>query len=130
LEAACDGAERGCYSIEVTSGAEGLVLDPRETIRQVVADVRGGTAVAVIASRFHAAIARGTVEACLRSARACGTDLVVLSGGVFQNRRLLEAASCGLDAAGLRVLTPQMLPVNDGAIAYGQAAVAARRSAA
>ena len=80
----------------------------------------------MIASRFHAAIAGGTVEACVRAASAHGTDLVVLSGGVFQNRRLLEAASAGLDDAGLRVLTPTLLPVNDGGIAYGQAAVAAR----
>jgi hydrogenase maturation protein HypF len=130
LEAACDPAERGSYPIEVVSGTEGLVLDPRETIRAVVADVRRGTAVGVIASRFHAALARGTVEAALRAASAHGTELVVLSGGVFQNRRLLEAAGAGLEAAGMRVLTPQLLPVNDGGIAYGQAAVAARRCTA
>jgi hydrogenase maturation protein HypF len=106
------------------------VLDPRETIRQVVADVRAGAAIGVVASRFHAAVARGAVEACLRTAAAHGTDLVVLSGGVFQNRRLLEAVGAGLDAGGVRVLTPQLLPVNDGGVAYGQAAVAARRLAA
>ena len=50
---------------------------------------------------------------------------MVLSGGVFQNRRLLESVSTGLHAAGLRVLVPRRLPVNDGGIAYGQAAVAA-----
>ena len=130
LEAACDPAERGCYLIDVVDGPDGLVLDPRETIRQVVADVRAGAAVGVVASRFHAAVARGAVEACLRTAAAHGTDLVVLSGGVFQNRRLLEAVGAGLDAGGVRVLTPRLLPVNDGGIAYGQAAVAARRFAA
>ena len=56
-----------------------------------------------------------------------GTDVVVLSGGVFQNRRLLEAVAQGLGEAGLRGLHPQRLPVNDGGIAFGQAAVAARR---
>ncbi len=44
---------------------------------------------------------------------------------MFQNRRLLESVSAGLAGAGLRVLVPQRLPVNDGGIAYGQAAVAA-----
>jgi hydrogenase maturation protein HypF len=129
LEAACDPTERGCYPIEVGAGTDGLVLDPRETIRAVIADVGNGTAAGVIASRFHAAIARGTIEACVRAASAQDTDLVVLSGGVFQNRRLLEAAATGLDAAGVQVLTPQLLPANDGGIAYGQAAVAARRLA-
>ena len=130
LEAACDPAERGRYPIDLVSDTEALVLDPRETVRALVEDVRRRTAVGVIASRFHAAIAAGTVEACVRAASAHGTDRVVLSGGVFQNRRLLESASAGLDGAGLRVLTPALLPVNDGGIAYGQAAVAARRAAA
>jgi len=49
----------------------------------------------------------------------------VLSGGVFQNRRLLESVSAELHSAGLRVLVPRRLPVNDGGIAFGQAAVAA-----
>jgi hydrogenase maturation protein HypF len=48
---------------------------------------------------------------------------------VFLNRRLLEAASAGLGARGLRVLTPERLPIGDGGISYGQAAVAARRMA-
>jgi hydrogenase maturation protein HypF len=57
------------------------------------------------------------------------TDLVVLAGGVFQNKRLAEAASAGLARVGLRVLIPERLPAGDGGIAYGQAAVAARRIA-
>ena len=130
LEAACDPGERGCYPIELRASGEATVVDPRETIRCVSADIHAGASVGVIASRFHAAIARATVRACQRAAHGQATDVVVLSGGVFQNRRLLEAASAGLEAAGLRVLTPELLPVNDGGIAYGQAAVAARRLAA
>ena len=52
----------------------------------------------------------------------------MLSGGVFQNRRLLEATASGLHAAGLRVLVPELLPPGDGGISYGQAAVAARQA--
>jgi hydrogenase maturation protein HypF len=84
-----------------------------------------GVGVGVIAARFHNALARATVDMCSEQAAAHGTERVVLSGGVFQNRRLLESVSAGLGAAGLRVLVPARLPVNDGAIAYGQAAVAA-----
>jgi hydrogenase maturation protein HypF len=50
---------------------------------------------------------------------------VVLSGGVFQNRLLLERCTADLAARGLRVLHPERLPCNDGGISYGQAAVAA-----
>jgi hydrogenase maturation protein HypF len=51
----------------------------------------------------------------------------VLSGGVFQNRLLLERVSADLCSRGLRVLVPERLPVNDGGIAYGQAVIAAAR---
>ena len=36
----------------------------------------------------------------------------------------------GLHAAGLRAITPERLPIGDGGISYGQAAIAARRMAA
>jgi hydrogenase maturation protein HypF len=52
---------------------------------------------------------------------------VVLSGGVFQNRLLTERTAALLSRDGLRPLVPERLPPNDGGIAYGQAAVAARR---
>ncbi len=126
LEAACDPAERGRYPIDV-SGPE---IDPRETIRSAAADVAAGVPTGVVASRFHAAVAWATVAACSRAALAGGTDRVVLAGGVFQNRRLIEDVAAGLSAAGLRVLVPERLPVNDGAISYGQAAIAAHRMAA
>jgi hydrogenase maturation protein HypF len=50
---------------------------------------------------------------------------VVLSGGVFQSRLLLGSVWGALADSGLRVLVPERLPVNDGGISYGQAAVAA-----
>jgi hydrogenase maturation protein HypF len=81
----------------------------------------------VISRRFHRAIARATVDACARLADGHGTDLVVLSGGVFQSRLLLDSVWSGLTGAGLRVLVPERLPVNDGGISFGQAAVAAAK---
>ena len=65
------------------------------------------------------------MTACSELADRTGVAQVVLAGGVFQNRFLLEQVCDGLADAGLRVLVPQALPANDGAISYGQAAVAA-----
>jgi hydrogenase maturation protein HypF len=129
LEAACDPAERGSYPVGLGADGPTLVIDPRETIRAVVADLESGAAPGAVASRFHATMAAVTVEVCARAAGASGTDRVVLSGGVFQNRRLIEAVAAGLRSAGLRVLVPERLPVNDGGISYGQAAIAARLTA-
>ena len=78
---------------------------------------------------FTAALAYAAAEAAERACRARGLDKVVLSGGVFQNRLLLERARDGLDKAGLRTLVPVALPPNDGGISYGQVAVAAARLA-
>jgi hydrogenase maturation protein HypF len=84
-------------------------------------------AVSTISARFHAGFAAVTAQACALAAERAGIDLVVLSGGVFQNRLLLELTSSGLEEAGLRVLVPERLPPNDGQIAYGQVAVVAAR---
>jgi hydrogenase maturation protein HypF len=130
LEAACDPAERGSYPIALVRQADLLTIDPRETFRAITADLSAGVAVGAVASRFHRALAGATVSACARVAVEAGVERVVLSGGVFQNRRLVEAVADGLGRAGLRVLLPERLPAGDGGISFGQAAVAAHRFAA
>jgi hydrogenase maturation protein HypF len=122
LESACDPLERGAYPLPV---ADGFVLDARETIRAVARDAAAGVATGLIAARFHRALADALARACVEIAARHGTELVVLSGGVLQNVRLLPGASARLEAAGLRVLVPERLPPNDGGISFGQAAVAA-----
>jgi hydrogenase maturation protein HypF len=103
----------------------GLLLDARETARAILADLDLGADVAAVGGRFHEAVAVATATACEVEAERRGLDLAVLSGGVFQNRLLLERTAALLGARGLRVLIPQRLPPNDGGIAYGQAAIAA-----
>jgi hydrogenase maturation protein HypF len=125
LEAACEVSEVRVYPMPVSDIGAMTVIDPRPAIEAVAADVDAGVPAGAISARFHAAVAQATVTVCTRLAAARGTDRVVLSGGVFQNRRLLNSVSAGLERAGLRVLVPERLPVNDGGIAYGQAAVAA-----
>ena len=128
LEAACDPGERGAYEVELVDDRAGpLVLDARPTVREIVADLERRVAVGVVASRFHNGIAAATASAVVAGAARCGVETAVLSGGVFQNRRLLESTAALLRDAGLRVLTPERLPPNDGGIAYGQVAVAAAR---
>jgi hydrogenase maturation protein HypF len=123
LEAAADANETAAYPLPVTDGAA-LVLDPRPTIAAIVDDLARGAGVALVAARFHNAVARATAAAC----REVGAPVVVLSGGVFQNALLLDRTTEALRPA--RVLTPVRLPCNDGGISYGQAAVAAALRAA
>jgi hydrogenase maturation protein HypF len=99
-------------------------------VRAVVADLRAGVPAAVVAARFHNALAQIIVDVCgaLRARR--GLSLVALSGGVFQNLLLLERTVNALETAGFRVLTHSRVPANDGGISFGQAVIAAARQAA
>lgn len=133
LEAAASGVEPAAYPMPLVEAAlpaapATTVLDARETVRAVVGDLEAGVDVATIAARFHNGLAAATAQAIIVLAEARGTRTAVLSGGVFQNRLLLERTATELTAAGMRLLLPERLPPNDGGIAYGQAAVAAART--
>jgi hydrogenase maturation protein HypF len=81
--------------------------------------------VAELAAVFHESVAAATAELAARVAAEAGVRTVALGGGCFQNARLLVSIRTRLEARGLRVLLPRQLGPNDGAISYGQAAVAA-----
>jgi hydrogenase maturation protein HypF len=127
VEAAVDHSERGRYTIAVEDREGMIELDPRAAISTIVCELAVGVSIGVVAARFHAGLARATALACEQIADARGLSAVVLSGGVFQNRVLLELTIAALKRRGLHPLIPRKLPLGDGGISYGQAAVAAAR---
>jgi hydrogenase maturation protein HypF len=129
LESACDPDERGSYPLPLVQLERRGILDARPTVRAVCDDVAAGVPVGVVATRFHNGLADATARACAVLARRRRCRTIVLAGGTFQNRRLLERVAATLDAQRLRVLIPERLPPGDGGISYGQAAVAAARMA-
>ncbi len=76
------------------------------------------------AALFHATLAAGLGAWVQRATVQCGIKHVALGGGCFLNTVLTNALHENLTAQGLRVLTAQRLPPNDGAISLGQAWVA------
>ena len=106
-------------------GPDGLGLDPRAAVRAIASDLERGADPADVAAGFHVGLARATSTALVTLAGDHGLEAAVLSGGVFQNRFLLEAVAAALAHAGVRVLIPSQLPPGDGGISFGQAAVAA-----
>jgi hydrogenase maturation protein HypF len=76
------------------------------------------------AALFHATLAAGLAEWVLRAAAQSEINHVVLGGGCFLNTILTQALTQRLSEKGLRVLTAQQLPSNDGGISLGQASVA------
>jgi hydrogenase maturation protein HypF len=112
----CDG-----YPARLDAG----VIQAGDLVAAVVSDLRRGVAAPVVAARFHEGLADVLAHAAVDAAATAGRDAVALSGGVFQNLRLLDGLTRRLAAAGLRVLVHSRVPCNDGGISLGQVAVAA-----
>jgi hydrogenase maturation protein HypF len=129
LEALADRAELGSYRFDLV-GADPIVIDPEPVVRAILDDIAAGAGTPAISARFHRAVIGVSVEVAVRACARAGTRHVACCGGVFMNRIVLSGVAAGVEAAGLTALVHRDLPMNDGAVSYGQAVVAwARRDA-
>ena len=106
---------------------EGYAFDlrePRALWESLLEDIRADVGVSKISARFHYGLASAVSD--LAVALAPG-DTVVLSGGCFQNRTLLEACTQKIENHGLKCLSQADIATNDGGLSLGQAAIAAAR---
>jgi hydrogenase maturation protein HypF len=101
-----------------------VLLDVEATFRALLDDVADGVPVSIIARRFHDAFVSAIVMAAELVRAVYGISTVVLSGGVFMNRYLIEHALEALTSAGFTTALNRDLPPNDGNISVGQAVVA------
>ena len=74
------------------------------------------------AEAFHGSLARSLVDTARQAREERGVQRVGLGGGVFQNRFLTEHVVAMLREARFEVFLPSVLPCNDAALSYGQAA--------
>jgi hydrogenase maturation protein HypF len=124
LEMAADGPGEP-YGFDLVEGADGsLVMSPRQTVVEIVADLRRGVATARIAARFHATLAAGFTATAQRLRQETGIRTVVLGGGVFLNSRLVTDLRQRLTSHGFEVFQPQEVPPGDGGLSLGQVALA------
>ena len=114
--------ERG-FPCEVYAEDDMLKISVRSLIQAVAQAVQTGMRQSEISRRFHA----GLVAVFTRIAEeARGREklkTVALSGGVFQNRLLLEGLLASLGRAGFKVLLHKKLPCNDACLSLGQAVI-------
>ena len=105
------------------------IFDPKPLFEALLSEIEAGASPDRLALDFHIAIAHATTHIACEICDREGIDTVALSGGVFMNRLLLQLLTRELKDAGLAVLAPHTVPVNDGCIAYGQATIAHARLA-
>jgi hydrogenase maturation protein HypF len=117
----------GSLPVLPAADAQPALLDIAPLIRAIVADIRQGAPVAQIAGRFHRTIAALLADACCSAREQSGLNEVALSGGVFQNRLLLETLAELLQEWRFTVYRNRRVPPNDGGLSLGQAAVAIAR---
>ncbi|EEF63113.1 carbamoyltransferase HypF [Pedosphaera parvula] len=125
LEFAIRKGIEDAYSFEVKTNGT-LVVDWQPMILEIIKEVRREEAVGVIAAKFHNTLAEVAAEMSHR----VDNLHVVLTGGCFQNKYLLERTVQRLREEGFRPYWHQRVPPNDGGIALGQVMAAVRASVA
>jgi hydrogenase maturation protein HypF len=114
------------FPFPAAEGPDGVwVLDPLPLLVALGEGRAAGIGLPELAARFHESVAAAADSLAARLAAQAGLRTIALGGGCFQNARLLVSLVARLEARGLRVLVPRRLSPNDGAVSYGQAAVAA-----
>ena len=99
-----------------------FILNTGDIVAHLVQEKLAGEDSGKLAYEFHRALAEQILAACEAAEQETGIKKVALSGGVFQNRLLLELVDDGLAERGFEVLKHSLIPPNDGGIALGQAA--------
>ncbi len=110
-------------------GGKGLpYIEPLAVWQALLGDLLLNTAKPVMAARFHKGLARAIVhmvkKLCVRDDQRW-LNTVALSGGVFQNKIVLELVVESLTAENFEVLTQHQVPPNDGGLSLGQALISA-----
>lgn len=103
-----------------TDAAGFLTLPTDGLVRWILEQRLAGVHPDELALEFHRHLAGQIAGAVLAAQKQTNISTTALSGGVFQNRLLLELTAGLLEQAGLQVLTHSLVPPNDGGIALGQ----------
>ena len=98
----------------------------KKMFEEILFDLRNSVETGVIAAKFHNTIIEVIAQVAVMIRKEKGLQKVALSGGSFQNKYLLEKAEIRLADLGFEVFSQQKYPSNDGGIALGQIAIAAK----
>ena len=118
-------SECECPPVPLDHGASGV--DPTPLFHRLRTDLSAGASKADCAALFHNSLAHAFAREARALFEAGEADHVALSGGCFQNARLLRDTLEALGMYRTRVYLHHRTPANDGGLALGQAVIAASR---
>jgi hydrogenase maturation protein HypF len=124
LEMMADAEENGGYEFFTDREGEKEIIRLRPLVEGILQDLERGVPPSRIAGKFHNTLTGIGVTLCRKIRAEGGPEKVALSGGVFQNRLLLERMTDALEGAGFKVLVHRRVPCNDGGLSLGQAVIA------
>ena len=113
------------YTMELADVEGVFQLQYKPMLQGILSDIHHNINAGIVAAKFHNAICEGLLALAQKAREKAGLNDVALSGGVFCNRYLANRMIRRLQDEGFRVLWKKSVPVNDGGIALGQAAIAA-----
>ncbi|MEI8224659.1 MAG: carbamoyltransferase HypF, partial [Bacteroidota bacterium] len=120
LESAIDGETNDFYPFRA---AKTIVF--ADTIKAIMKDLPRQK-ISVISAKFHNTVAQVILEVSRQIRKDTSLNKVILSGGVFQNKYLLEKSSYLLTRNRFKVFTNHLVPANDGGISLGQLVIASK----
>ena len=116
-----DSLAHSRQAVEADGQPQPDVLPTDSLVRALVLAKLDGAGSEELAYEFHRGLAQMIVRETVSLSERTGVKTAALTGGVFQNRLLLELVEKGLQAEKIQVLRHHLVPPNDGGIALGQA---------
>ena len=116
-----DSLAQNRQAVEAGGQPQSDVLPTDSLVRALVLAQLDGAGSEELAYEFHRGLAQMIVRETVSLSERTGVKTAALTGGVFQNRLLLELVEKGLQAEKIQVLRHHLVPPNDGGIALGQA---------
>lgn len=122
LESASSITEKGYYNYSFSDH-----VCFKSTFAEMIDDISNNIDNSIIGGKFHNTIVNVISELSKIARGKFGINKVVLSGGTFQNSILLEKSLEQLKKDGFDCYSQSEVPSNDGGLALGQLAIAAKR---
>lgn len=114
------------YKIKTTKRDGMIIISQEGLIKGIVDDLARGIDNTTLALKFHESLARMILDVTKKLSRGYNVKKAALSGGVFQNRLLMDKTKRLFNNSGIKLFTHENIPTSDAGISAGQAFIASR----